>query len=326
MRYLFADDEVTGLNVKVHNGLTLYGFFKDWEYKSRSLGDTDELFKLSDDDWDVSADYIRTVKPAEFVELPSGTYRIVVVQHTNYFAVFDNIVNDDIVSFSIVNELIEDFDNFLNAKEIYNNLNLTYKKGYLLWGPPGTGKTTIIRKLLTDFKPKDAIVIFIERAMSLDLINILREDPRLKIIVFEELVDTIRYESVGKVLSFLDGQLSFNNCIIIATTNNPEDLPKNIVRPGRFDKQFKIAFLSQTDIQKYSEHFLKRQLTKDELEAVGETTIASLKEIFLRHLRDDVAFEKACLGVREQAKLVLKEFNDTGGSIGFTADDEDDDD
>ena len=56
------------------------------------------------------------------------------------------------------------------------------------------------------------------------------------VIVFEEMTERLHSSSIEKILSFMDGEFSWDNTITIATTNYPELFPANLVdRPGRFE-------------------------------------------------------------------------------------------
>lgn len=109
------------------------------------------------------------------------------------------------------------------------------KMGILLYGPPGNGKSTAIMKLVQSV---DAVGITIPRQLAVDgyymaaLKTIM--SGRKVVFIIEELTE--RMNQLEPILTFLDGEASWDNCVTIATTNYPEELPHNLVdRPGRFD-------------------------------------------------------------------------------------------
>ena len=53
---------------------------------------------------------------------------------------FDKIVLDQ----SLKNDIVEDLETFLNSETWYNNMGVSYKRGYMFCGPPGTGKTSAV--------------------------------------------------------------------------------------------------------------------------------------------------------------------------------------
>ncbi|XP_044484312.1 AAA-ATPase At3g50940-like [Mangifera indica] len=49
-------------------------------------------------------------------------------------------------------ELMEDLDNFINGKEYYERIGRSWKRGYLVHGPPGTGKSSLIAAMANHLK------------------------------------------------------------------------------------------------------------------------------------------------------------------------------
>lgn len=127
-------------------------------------------------------------------------------------------------------------------------------KGLLLFGPPGTGKTTMARVIANETKMK-LIVVNASSFLNMyvgesekNLVNVFQKarDKAPCIICFDEiesfLMDRSKaersYETsiVSTFLSQMDGYVDLQDVLVVATTNNPTLIDPAALRPGRFDK------------------------------------------------------------------------------------------
>ena len=156
----------------------------------------------------------------------------------------------------IKEEVISHIDGFIKNRDLYESRNLTYKTGILLYGEPGTGKTSFATALATKYN-RNVILIDLASFQNLDIatltscINadtdkfiVLLEDidsifPNLNREADKELSENER-KTINKMLQFLDSSSSPNDVIFIATTNHYDKLDKAILRDGRFDIKVEI--------------------------------------------------------------------------------------
>jgi chaperone BCS1 len=141
--------------------------------------------------------------------------------------------------------LAEDLRIFRAARDWYGEMGIPWKRGYLLHGPPGNGKSSLVLALATLI---DAGLYYLNLANSEvsdeSLPTLLAEVPGGSIVLIEE-VDTLFEQreakradvklTFGGLLNALDGPTAQEGLVVVMTTNHLERLDPALVRPGRID-------------------------------------------------------------------------------------------
>lgn len=182
-------------------------------------------------------------------ELPSGYYTIEVNSTLGIHLVKQNIKTNKL--YRLPNKasdiILNDIDKFWCMEETYKKYGRTYRRNYLIYSSPGTGKTSLINIMSQDLIDKyNGIIINIRNSDDIfNYINIIKDirrvEPERRIIVTIEDIDNFISGDYGSstqsvILNMLDGNLVTNNCVVIATTNYPERMQERFInRPSRFD-------------------------------------------------------------------------------------------
>lgn len=184
--------------------------------------------------------------------------------------------------------LSKEFSNFWTLKKKYQSMGFLHKRGYLLWGPPGGGKTSLINVLMNEVTDKlKGIVLFIKNpGVAVACLQMFRniEPDRPLFIVLEDL-DALVEDNEADYLALLDGSAQVDNVVFVATTNYPEKLDQRFTdRPSRFDR---IEFIGMPSMAQ-RHHFLRlksKGLSELELKkwaaATDGLSVAHLRELIL---------------------------------------------
>jgi len=251
------------------------------------------------------------------LELPNGVYSYEPGTHATPSRLEPmELRSDTFLSLpGIYEKFVEDIRSFLSAGAIYRNLGYQYRRGLLLYGPPGNGKTNLIRETIRNVIPEDSITIFMERIPPRNFIRAIQNtlQSRLKVIIFEELAVTLKRSNLDNVLAFLDGENSLDGCLILATTNYPGRLPGNIVdRPSRFDRLYQISDPSGDSRRVLLEYYLKRSIADEEIEITQGLSVAGIREAcFLVRLRN-LQLKDASRILKNHHDLAKREFGAMG--------------
>jgi len=161
------------------------------------------------------------------------------------------ILSDEIVELPEASHLrvLAGIRKFWRAKDLYQKHGLIYKRGVLLWGPPGGGKTVTAQLLVQEIiRQYDGVVIVSsDPRMTVAALVFLRriEPERPLIVVLEDVDETIASYGEHSILAMLDGEHQTDNVVYVATTNYPERLGARLInRPSRFDERVKIGMPS----------------------------------------------------------------------------------
>lgn len=149
---------------------------------------------------------------------------------------------------------------YLHDPDKYKEIGASMPKGILLVGPPGTGKTMLVKAVAGEanvpffsMSGSEFVEMFVGMGASKvrDLFKQAKE--KAPCIVFIDEIDAIgkkrdgqvggndeREQTLNQLLTEMDGFEGNNGVIILAATNRPESLDPALLRPGRFDRRVPV--------------------------------------------------------------------------------------
>jgi len=224
----------------------------------------------------------------------------------------ESVVLDDGAGESIV----RDVKDFLARQRWYVDRGIPYRRGYLLYGPPGSGKTSFIQALAGELDFSLAVVNLSEVGMTDDkLAMLLMRLPKRSILLLEDadaaFVNRRRRDADGYsgatvtfsgLLNALDGVAAGEERIAFLTTNHVERLDPALIRPGRIDMMVRVGEATRHQAARMWQRFYgdidsegsgqARFLARlDELGlfrdgAAPHTSTAAIQGLFLFHKND----------------------------------------
>lgn len=224
-----------------------------------------------------------------------------------------------------VESILEEFKQFWTLKSNFATRGFTFKRGLLLWGPPGSGKTSAIWQMTKELvKTHNGIVIFVEEpilaSMCISVVRRIEPDRRM-VCVMEDLDALVRSHGDHGYLALLDGETQISNVVHVATTNYPEFLdPRFVDRPSRFDT---VMFVDMPSANARAVYFKAKEPGIDDATIQRWVTrtdgysIAHLREVIIAikcfEQNEDEAFKR----LNEMREIKLNSEKVNGRGMGF---------
>lgn len=233
--------------------------------------------------------------------LSAGIYSPIMTQQGLFFQKRDH-KSDDWLKFNdeVIQKILAEIELFWNKKDVFKKYGILHRRGYMFFGPQGTGKTILVKQIITKLVADDGIVFICDSPSVLSqAVSVFRKiEPTRKVaVVFEDIDAICNMHSESSLLSYLDGEDSNEYIINIATTNYPEKLDKRIIqRPRRFDQIIEIGYPNKDVRSYYFKH--KLQIDSDEelsmwVNATENFTFAAMTELVISAKCLDIPLETA---------------------------------
>lgn len=181
------------------------------------------------------------VTPVE-LGLPAGVYSVAVSTRIGVYLDRVKLLSDELLDLPGMGaeDILTELQQFWERKSRFDAKGFVHKRGILLHGEPGCGKTSLVHMVIRRFTEEQNGVVILTPTIGhigagLQLVRS-REPNRPILVVMEDVDGMIAGGNESHLLSLLDGEHQVGGVVFLATTNYKDKLPGRLVaRPSRFD-------------------------------------------------------------------------------------------
>ena len=204
-----------------------------------------------------------------------------------------------------LSRIVDDVHWFLDSQKWFAERGVPYRRGYMLSGPPGCGKTSLVLGLASMLQwPIYALNLGSIRYDD-ELFDAMASVPEKAILLMED-IDVIGHNrsadkkddeernplTMSAVLNSIDGVMSTDGRLMVVTTNHPDRLDPALVRPGRIDRHEVIGPAGPDEARRLFNNFFPNELELSQRLGTWMTKIgrvapaADLQGAFMRYAND----------------------------------------
>jgi chaperone BCS1 len=223
-----------------------------------------------------------------------------------------SVVLDD----GIAEHVLTDVREFVASTQWYIDRGIPYRRGYLMHGPPGCGKSSFVAALAGELGYDICILNLSDAGLTDDrLAHALSTTPPSSLVLLEDVDAAFVYRdpkdrrsshvTFSGLLNALDGVAAGEERILFMTTNHIERLDPALIRPGRVDVIHQVGNASSSQCRRMFLKFFpdEAQLAESFVQTAGHTelSMALLQSYFMlyRHSAQEACMHaiELCEGV-----------------------------
>ncbi|XPT02771.1 hypothetical protein M3J09_011881 [Ascochyta lentis] len=200
---------------------------------------------------------------------------------------------DVILSPAKKQNLIDDVQGFFDNQTLYAEFAVPWKRGVILHGVPGNGKTVSIKALMASLyiRPDPIPSLYVKsfetncQTQQYAIRQIFQKARSVApcLLIFEDLDSLVGDDIRSYFLNEVDGLESNDGILMIGSTNHLDKLdPAISKRPSRFDRKYHFRIPEEEERRLYTEYWRKKLLKNETVEFPEElcSVIAKLSEGF----------------------------------------------
>ncbi|KAF1973629.1 proteasome-activating nucleotidase [Bimuria novae-zelandiae CBS 107.79] len=182
---------------------------------------------------------------------------------------------DVILAPAMKSSLIADVSGFFDAQALYAQYAVPWKRGIILHGVPGNGKTVSIKALINSLysRPDQVSSLYVKsfetkcNTEQYSIRQIFQQARRCApcLLIFEDLDSLVDDNIRSYFLNEVDGLESNDGILMIGSTNHLDKLDPAIAkRPSRFDRKYHFKLPGEEERKLYAEYWRKKLLARND--------------------------------------------------------------
>lgn len=201
--------------------------------------------------------------------------------------------------------LMNDVRQFIDSEQWYKEMSVPWRRGYLLTGPPGNGKSSIITAVASE-TGFEIHILNLKITEEDDLVTAINGLPANSILLLED-IDCAFEKREGKsgislstLLNSIDGVNATEGRLLFMTTNHPDKLDPALIRAGRIDRKFELPNANKSQVKQMYERFYPDSENSEEFATDVDKFGVSMAQVQGHFLR----FRHSCRDARSHIKEI----------------------
>jgi len=235
---------------------------------------------------------------------------------------------------NVLEGMIADVEKFIKAEDWYIERGIPYRRGYLMYGPPGNGKSSVVVAIASSLRLDIcAINLGTSTLGDDDLLQLFSSVPEHSIVLMED-IDCVFDERTASedkdnkvtfsgLLNAIDGVMAAEGRLLFMTTNHIERLDAALIRPGRCDVRLKVENADREQARRLFLRFYPDEPDAAVLFGVlvgqGNVSMAALQGHLIKYCDDPIEAANNYMELMNEPEAADEVSNGTKADIGVQA-------
>lgn len=197
----------------------------------------------------------------------------------------------DKVYLSAKDTLVNDLEAFKSKEELYDSLGIPFKRGYMFYGKPGNGKSTLAFAMAERMK-YDIYILDLAAVKDDAFVSTVNSIPSGSIVLLEDIDNFYNKRTPSKdnkinfstFLNTLSGVAQKNHIITVMTTNDINAIDDALLRAGRCDVKIELENPSKEIAEKYLSDVFKEEVVLDSYNEA--LSFSALQEVVVSNINN----------------------------------------